>query len=95
MLRFFRLSACASYDCPSYTVCQTNFQTALITLLAQFECFVPAGSAHIGMVYKIFTCVDASDNISVGESTFMCRDKWISRKTERCKLQAGRNVMPL
>ncbi|MDR1980634.1 MAG: DNA mismatch repair protein MutS [Tannerellaceae bacterium] len=46
-------------------------QTALITLLAQTGCFVPAGSAHIGLVDKIFTRVGASDNISVGESTFM------------------------
>lgn len=46
-------------------------QTALITLLAQIGSFVPAESAHIGLVDKIFTRVDASDNISVGESTFM------------------------
>nr|WP_203558575.1 DNA mismatch repair protein MutS [Bacteroides sp. 51] len=46
-------------------------QTALITLLAQIGSFVPAESAHIGMVDKIFTRVGASDNISVGESTFM------------------------
>ena len=46
-------------------------QTALITLLAQIGCFVPAASARIGMVDKIFTRVGASDNISVGESTFM------------------------
>ena len=46
-------------------------QTALITLLAQIGSFVPADSAHIGVVDKIFTRVGASDNISVGESTFM------------------------
>ena len=46
-------------------------QTALITLLAQVGSFVPAESARIGMVDKIFTRVGASDNISVGESTFM------------------------
>ncbi|MDR0745150.1 MAG: DNA mismatch repair protein MutS, partial [Mediterranea sp.] len=46
-------------------------QTALITLLAQIGSFVPAESAHIGVVDKIFTRVGASDNISVGESTFM------------------------
>ena len=46
-------------------------QTALITLLAQIGCFVPADSARIGMVDKIFTRVGASDNISLGESTFM------------------------
>ena len=44
-------------------------QTALITLLAQIGSFVPAESAHIGLVDKIFTRVGASDNISVGEST--------------------------
>lgn len=46
-------------------------QTALITLLAQIGSFVPADSARIGIVDKIFTRVGASDNISVGESTFM------------------------
>ena len=46
-------------------------QTALITLLAQIGSFVPAESAHIGLVDKIFTRVGASDNISVGESTFI------------------------
>lgn len=46
-------------------------QTALITLMAQIGCYVPAQSAHIGVVDKIFTRVGASDNISMGESTFM------------------------
>jgi len=46
-------------------------QTALIVLLAQTGCFVPAEKARIGLVDKIFTRVGASDNISLGESTFM------------------------
>lgn len=46
-------------------------QTALITLMAQIGCYVPASSAKIGLVDKIFTRVGASDNISMGESTFM------------------------
>ena len=46
-------------------------QTALITLMAQMGSFVPAASARVGLVDKIFTRVGASDNISVGESTFM------------------------
>ena len=46
-------------------------QTALIVLMAQTGCFVPAKEAKIGMVDKIFTRVGASDNISLGESTFM------------------------
>lgn len=46
-------------------------QTALITLMSQMGCFVPAESARIGFVDKIFTRVGASDNISLGESTFM------------------------
>lgn len=46
-------------------------QTALIVLLAQMGCFVPAASVRMGIVDKIFTRVGASDNISMGESTFM------------------------
>lgn len=46
-------------------------QTALITIMTQIGCFVPAESAHVGLVDKVFTRVGASDNISVGESTFM------------------------
>ena len=46
-------------------------QTALVVLLSQIGCFVPAESARIGLVDKIFTRVGASDNISLGESTFM------------------------
>ncbi len=46
-------------------------QTALIVLLAQMGCYVPAEAARIGVVDKIFTRVGASDNISLGESTFM------------------------
>ena len=46
-------------------------QTALIALMAQMGSFVPADSAKIGVVDKIFTRVGASDNISLGESTFM------------------------
>ena len=46
-------------------------QTALIVIMAQMGCFVPASAARIGMVDKIFTRVGASDNLSLGESTFM------------------------
>ncbi len=46
-------------------------QTALIVLMAQMGCFVPASAARIGVVDKIFTRVGASDNLSLGESTFM------------------------
>jgi DNA mismatch repair protein MutS len=46
-------------------------QTALIVLMAQIGSFVPAASAHIGLIDKIFTRVGASDNLSIGESTFM------------------------
>lgn len=46
-------------------------QTALIVLMAQMGCYVPADEAHVGMVDKVFTRVGASDNLSKGESTFM------------------------
>ena len=46
-------------------------QTALIVILAQIGSYVPAKSAKIGIVDKLFTRVGASDNISIGESTFM------------------------
>ena len=59
-------------------------QTALITLLAQIGSFVPAESAHIGLVDKIFTRVGASDNISVGESTFYGGDERSGGYSEQC-----------
>ena len=54
-----------------YEVITLLRQTALIVLMAQMGSFVPASQAHIGYVDKIFTRVGASDNISLGESTFM------------------------
>ena len=65
-------------------------QTALITLLAQVGSFVPAESARIGMVDKIFTRVGASDNISVGESTFMVE---MSEAANIMNNQTGRSLV--